>query len=192
MFSSGIPRGNSPTSALNARVHTYIPRNNLNLNESVLSDIDSPPISRSLLDAVRDVNGLHNELENALESGDHERVKVALDHGANPNSYHSTRRETLLMTACFNSDTASLIMLLQAGADPNQVLPGRQSGTQVTPLMIAAENGMTEAVTELLRYKADPHTRNLNGETALLAAARTNNHDTFAALVGSMVSSTAP
>lgn len=192
MFSSGIPRGNSPSSALNAGIHTSNHRNNFNLNESALSDIDSPPISRSLMDAVRDANGLNSGLESALESGNHERVKVALENGANPNSYHSTRRETLLMTACFNSDTTSVIMLLHAGADPNQIVQGRQSEVHVTPLMIAAENGMTEAVTELLHFKADPHTRNLNGETALLAAARTNNHDTFAALVGSMVSSTAP
>ena len=54
--------------------------------------------------------------------------------------------------------------------------------------MIAAENGLTEAVAELLKCKADPHVRNPQGETALLAAARTNNHDAFAVLVGSMVS----
>ena len=89
------------------------------------------------------------------------------------------------MTACYNSDTDSVKYLLNAQADPNQKPAGED---QVTPLMIAAENGMTEAVIELLAHMADPHVRNANGETALLAAARTNNHDTFAVLVGSMVS----
>lgn len=173
---------------MNSRENASSRRNELNLNESALSEIDSPPISRNLMDAVRDVTGRHSDLEDALESGNHDRVKDALDRGANPNGLHSVRRETLLMTACFNSDTESVFMLLHAGADPNQVMPGKQTDV-VTPLMIAAENGMTEAVTELLHFKADPHIRNLNGETALLAAARTNNHDTFAALVGSMVSS---
>jgi ankyrin repeat protein len=74
-------------------------------------------------------------------------------------------------------------LLIAARADPNLT-----PLADVTPLMISAENGLTEAVSELLRAKADPHLRNSQGETALLAAARTNNHDAFAVLVGSMVS----
>ena len=164
----------------------------LNLNESDLSDLDSPPFSRSLMTTVKDMSNLNHELESAVEQGDHERMKALLDHGANPNNYHSNRRETLLMSACFHCDALAVSLLLNAQADPNQTMPGKNAETRVTPLMIAAENGMAETVTELLHFNANPHARNTNGETALLAAARTNNHDAFAALVGSMVSATAP
>lgn len=124
----------------------------------------------------------------ALDAMDSIRVKSTLDLGANPNFQHSARKETPLMSACYNSDFDSVKCLLNAQADPN--LRGDKSTETftVTPLMIAAENGMTEAVSELLRCNADPHVKNQNGETALLAAARTNNHDAFAILVGSMVS----
>ena len=159
------------------------------LNESLLSeDQDVLPISKNLLFTVRDVKTLNSELTKALDSVDSLRVKSILELGANPNFTHSSKKETPLMSACFNNDADSVKYLLNAQADPN--LRGDTSNTlsTVTPLMIAAENGMTECVSELLRCKADPHTRNHNGETALLAAARTNNHDAFAVLVGSMVS----
>ena len=156
------------------------------LNESLLSEESgSTPISRTLLSTVRDVAVLNKELVRGLDTVDATMVKAALQQGANPNHQPIGRKDTPLMIACFNSDTDSVIHLLHAQADPNNT-GGYE--TRITPLMIAAENGMTEAVSELLRHGADPHIRNQNGETALLAAARTNNHDAFAALVGSMVS----
>jgi ankyrin repeat protein len=159
------------------------------LHESVVSDGHPSPISSGLLNIVRDVASLNVELERALEENNWKRVKATLDHGANPNHLHRNKRETMLMTACYNHDEDSLIHLLQAGADPNGIIATHQSGDQITPLMIAAENGLTRGVSELLRHNANPHVRNANGETALLAAARTNHHDAFAVLVGSMVSS---
>lgn len=144
--------------------------------------------SKNLSKTMRVLVDIAKELEESVDSGNHERIAAALDQGANPNIYHSSRRETLLMTACFNCDLTAVRQLLDAQADPNQGISDRPRGEQITPLMIAAECGMTEAVSELLNAKADPHTRNSNGETALLAAARTNNHDAFAVLVGSMVS----
>ena len=160
----------------------------LHLNESVGPDDSGSVtgISKGLLSTVQDVSDMNKELERALDASDSDRVKAVLTLGANPNHFSSIRRETMLMTACFNRDVESVKHLLDAQADPNQVLPG--SNNQVTPLMIAAEHGLHEAVAELIRHNADPHIRNRNGETALLAAARTNNHDAFALLVGSMVS----
>jgi hypothetical protein len=156
------------------------------LNESLLSEeTNGTPISRTLLSTVRDVAILNKELVRALDDSDAEIVKAALGQGANPNHQPVGRKDTPLMIACFNSDRESVFHLLHAQADPNSS-GGHEN--KITPLMIAAENGMTEAVSELLRFGADPHLRNQNGETALLAAARTNNHDAFAALVGSMVS----
>lgn len=148
--------------------------------------------STSLVNALRGGAELSKRLEAAVDACDHDGVRSALEHGANANHYHSTRRETLLMSACFNSDVESVRMLLAANADPNQGITDTKRSIHITPLMIAAENGMTDAVAELLHAKANPHIRNSNGETALLAAARTNNHDAFAVLVGSMVSATAP
>ena len=139
---------------------------------------------------MRDVKTLNGELLKALDAIDSQKVKSVLDLGANPNFQHASRKETPLMSACYNGDSDAVRYLLNAQADPNTRLVGAIGNDSiVTPLMIAAENGMTEAVSELLRYNADPHIRNPNGETALLAAARTNNHDAFAVLVGSMVSS---
>ena len=187
LFASAFP---TPAQGVSAeRIRSFEPVHSISrpfLNESVLSDEpDALPISSELMSTVRDVASLNKELVRALDSISSARVKVVLDLGANPNHQPSSRKETLLMTACYNSDTDSVKYLLNAQADPNQKPAGED---QVTPLMIAAENGMTEAVTELLAHMADPHVRNANGETALLAAARTNNHDTFAVLVGSMVS----
>ena len=147
--------------------------------------------SRNLANTVRGMNDLSRDLEEAIDVSDHEKIKTALDRGASPNHYHSHRRETLLMSACYNCDVESVKLLLEAQADPNLGISDKKRGVQVTPLMIAAENGMTDAVSELLNARANPHVRNSSGETALLAAARTNNHEAFAVLVGSMVSSTA-
>ena len=158
------------------------------LHESVVSDGHPSPISSGLLSVVRDVASLNVDLEKALDANNEKRVKAALEQGANPNHLHPNKRETMLMTACYNHDEESLVHLLQAGADPNRIIALGQAGDQVTPLMIAAENGLTRGVSELLRHNANPHVRNSNGETALLAAARTNHHDAFAVLVGSMVS----
>jgi ankyrin repeat protein len=129
------------------------------------------------------------ELEKAMDQSNPKRVKAALDQGANPNHVHSNKRETMLMAACYNHDEESLVHLLNAAADPNRVIS--KSADNITPLMIAAENGLARGVSELLRHNANPHVRNANGETALLAAARTNHHDAFALLVGSMVSAPA-
>jgi ankyrin repeat protein len=153
------------------------------LDESMAS-VDTLPISKELLSTVRDMTGLNHELIKALDAVDSIRTRAILEHGANPNYQPQDRKETPLMTACYNSDIESVQYLLRALADPNQCA----NQTRVTPLMIAAENGLTDIVSELLRCKADPHVRNVEGETALLAAARTNNHDAFAVLVGSMVS----
>jgi len=149
-----------------------------------MASVDTLPISKELLSTVRDMTGLNRELIKSLDLVDPIRTKALLENGANPNYQPHDRKETPLMTACYNSDTESVQYLLRALADPNQC----SSLSRVTPLMIAAENGLTDVVSELLRSKADPHVRNSEGETALLAAARTNNHDAFAVLVGSMVS----
>ena len=157
------------------------------LNESFATDDrGDTPISESLLAAVRDVASMNKELEKALDASDSDRVQALLNLGANPDHYSGSRKETPLITACFNQDLASIQYLLKAQADPNKVIPG--VGDQITPLMIAAEHGMHEAVAELIKFNADPHKRSQNGDTALLAAARTNNHDAFALLVGSIIS----
>jgi ankyrin repeat protein len=162
------------------------------LNESMNSDSDNHTFSETLLHTVKDISVLSKELEAAVDASDPDRVIKALERGANPNNFHSGRPESLLMSACFNGDLDVVLCLLRGGADPNQGVSDTKRNIQITPLMIAAETGMTDLVSELLRANADPHLRNSNGETALLAAARTNNHDAFAMLVGSMVSSTAP
>jgi ankyrin repeat protein len=191
LFRSKVPDGVSHKSSPEEEGNTT----NINyahslLHESMNSEGEAHHFSTSLSTAMRDVVEQSKELDAAVDACDHSRVKAALNHGANPNHFHSLRPETLLMSACFNGDSESVLLLLAANADPNQGVMDKKRSIQITPLMIAAENGMTETVSALLQARANPHARNSNGETALLAAARTNNHDAFAVLVGSMVSST--
>jgi len=187
-FTSSFPKAaNLQTATEGRHLETGSGLSKVHLDESFMEETDkSTPISRGLLLAVRDLTAMNKELEKALDAADSDRVKAVLGLGANPNHFSGNRKETMLMTACFNRDTESVKHLLHAQADPNQTVSGMKD--QVTPLMIAAEHGMHEAVAELIKYNADPHVRNYQGETALLAAARTNNHDAFALLIGSMVS----
>jgi uncharacterized protein len=166
---------------------------NIILNESLVSEgfETHTPMPLELLSSITDIAVLNSELVNALDLGYSERVRVTLEQGADPNFQPQGRNDTLLMTACYNGDTESVLYLLEAGADPNRTVIVDDSRI-ITPLMIAAESGMTEAVAALLQHSADPHVRTALGDTALLAAARSNNHDAFAVLVGSMVRGSTP
>ncbi len=148
-------------------------------------------ISLEMLSTVTDIGFLNAELIRALDHHDPARVKTVLGRGANPNFEAPGRLETPLIIACYNGDAESVLHLLSFGADPNMTMMSDDKRV-ITPLMIAAETGLTEAVAELLKYNADPHVRTAMGETALLAAARSNNHDAFAVLVGSMVRGSTP
>jgi ankyrin repeat protein len=101
-------------------------------------------------------------LTSAARSGDAQTIRTLVSRGANPNEPDGVNDWTPLEHAVHKHQTASLVALLDAGADPNRADP---HGT--TPLMMAAGYGYTDMVQILLRRGADPKMRNRDGATAL-------------------------
>ena len=63
--------------------------------------------------------------------------------------------------------------LLDAGAKVNAI----DTVEQFTPLMHAAAEGQTEVVKVLLKYKADPDLKDVDGDTALSFAAQKGHRE---------------
>lgn len=76
-----------------------------------------------------------------------------------------------LILACENGNPAIIRELINAGADPQQTIPGK-----VTPLMIASRSGNAESVKLLLQAGARVNHRERRGQTALIWAAA-EGHD---------------
>ncbi len=85
---------------------------------------------------------------------------------------------TALMLAARDSDQATVVALLEAGANANAV-----AVNGFTPLMFAAPRGQTDQVVALLGAGADPTRSNTEGHTALMLAARAGAHEAASLLI---------
>ncbi len=107
----------------------------------------------------------HLPLNEAVQFGNEDIVKLLLQYGADPNSRDSDGRNSLFLSEGLLKRTHINIvnLLLQHGADPNCLDKSR-----ITPLM---NNLFSGSITEsLLQHGADPNIRNFMDDTALLRA----------------------
>ena len=113
--------------------------------------------------------------------GQDDFVKLFLEHGANVNLSMPGPGETALHMAAVTGKTATVRLLLDAGADPNRTLNCGVStdmfsgGVKVwgeTPLHYAAAYGDEEVIRLLLDAGADPRVENAHGERPLAYAGR--------------------
>mgnify|MGYP000019877405 CR=1 FL=1 len=89
-------------------------------------------------------------------------------------NWHTPIGETLTNMALAQENTAMLRVLVEKGANVNSV-----DFLENTPLHLAAERGMQDAVTLLLEYGAYPDAINIMGATPIMAAAQ-RGHDSIA------------
>jgi ankyrin repeat protein len=99
----------------------------------------------------------------ASGSGHLGRLEVFLAEGADP-SRDMFGSRTALGEAIQYDQTPAVRRLLEAGADPNLILPRRQG---MTALMLAVERGHLDSVRALLEHGADVNLRDDQGSTAL-------------------------
>lgn len=139
----------------------YIHNDSLTVRASVT-------IKSSSIDIDKDDAELY--LKCAVEEGKPEAVKTCLTQGASVNCKFKDDMYTPLHTACSSSTVSGsldvLNLLLERGADANACNKWRE-----TPLLIAANNGHTEAVKALLKNSADPSLCSEAGWSALTFAA---------------------
>jgi uncharacterized protein len=107
------------------------------------------------------ITQLNSRLIGAVYSQDHidkARVKAALAQGASPNA-KGPKDVMVLSWAARAGDTATMQLLLDAGADPNC------RGGWLPALNMAAAQGHTSAVELLLSRGADPNTDSWGGRS---------------------------
>lgn len=101
-------------------------------------------------------------LTGAARSGDVASIRTLVAHGADPNAPDGVNDWTPLEHAVHKKQIASVVALLDAGADANRTDP-----RGMTPLMMAAGYGYTDIVQTLLHRGADSRLRDRDGATAL-------------------------
>jgi len=126
-----------------------------------------------LLDAGLDVNAAESEKgQNALmwaaAEGHPDAVDTLIQKGANVNA--ATKAGfTALAFATMKNDSASVRLLIKAGADPNYALPDKD---KTKMLLVAAAYDSTQAAMALLDGGADPNVLDRKGQTPLHIAAQ--------------------
>ncbi|PIA28680.1 hypothetical protein AQUCO_06700002v1 [Aquilegia coerulea] len=111
---------------------------------------------------------LGTPLQFAAQVCKHDVLKVLLDHGANPNLAVSLIPTPLLWSMIGNSLPCTKL-LIQAGADPNNVSLGS------SPLFLAAKMGQFDFIKCLLEAGADPDITDDTGMKPIEIAARNAN-----------------
>lgn len=143
-----------------------------------MRDVDVP-IAAMLLDAGATPDTFDRDqclpLHTAISSDNKELALLLLKHKANP-SLRNRSQETPLHLAIRDPELTAA--LLRAGADSNV-----GNGRQQTPLLAAAEKGLTETVNILLNAKADPNILSRDGDSALGHAVRRENLELAKALL---------
>jgi len=143
------------------------------------------PIFDYLILENANVNGIgyagHTVLMAAVNQGYPDIVNILLEHGADPNLASPVTGETPLHIAALRgfaeTSTESLILLLEAGANPNVktkvnvVTESMAAGTTVigeTPLHWAAAFGSQKMIKLFLEAGADKFATDAHGETPLI------------------------
>ena len=145
-------------------------------------------------------NIFQQALESAVSYGRVEVIELLLERGANPNYQNEAGHMSLhhLCSHIGDGDWEGLSevdqasqrevifkLLLRYGADPDMV---QASGMSLTPLHLAAHNGYTGIVQQLLAAGADSGIQASDGQTPLDIAVRRNHLD-IVNLLGNQTSS---
>ena len=96
----------------------------------------------------------------------HKMISLLLNHGANPNIRKcngDTPLHLVLSGQILKNTTTCVTLLLQHGASVNVV----RLKNNVTPLMLASENGHVESLRLLLKHNANVNEADSKGKTAL-------------------------
>jgi ankyrin repeat protein len=136
-----------------------------------------------LLDKGADVNAAANNgvtaLMEAAIGGRIEMLTLLLERGANINATSTTMKMTALYDAISERKEQAALFLIERGANVNMAV---SRGT--TPLMRAANLGMSETVSALIRKGANVDAQDVQfGRTALMYAARRNDEITVGILL---------
>lgn len=110
-----------------------------------------------------------NELAKAVIGDNARKVRRAIGNGADVNAVSIDKDSTILLLVVRKTKSTDLTVLktlLEAGADPNLVLPGVPS-----PLSRAAQHTTPDVLNILLRHGADPNVVEEGGNPAVFAAA---------------------
>lgn len=117
-------------------------------------------------------NGVQKEaltpLMYAADYYDIEMVKLLVENGANVNAKDS-HDHNALMYAVFRHDVIMIDFLASKGANVN-AKSFNDSGSGITPLMVATDDGNIETVAALIKNGADVQAQTSRGNTALSVA----------------------
>lgn len=149
---AGLLSGETPLMAATNRGRTGTVR--------LLLDYDADP-------NASEKNGGQNGLMWAVADRRVELVRMLIDAEADVHA-RSRKGFTPLMFAAQQGDAESAQLLLAAGADVNEIMPG----TKLSPLMIAAASGFADLTSLLLERGAKTDTADNRGMTALHHAAK--------------------
>lgn len=165
------------------RRHRRFPRTDSPLTEAATADrVD---VARVLLqhgatcDFADEAGG--RALENAVERGSPQLVRMLLERGAKPTTARRSAADLLLKAITWHRDVEIVRMLLDAGAPMNFRYANSDDPFAFfrsddrdaidfrnwTPLHYAAHHGQEAAVQLLLERGADPHARSTSGRTPL-------------------------
>src|SRR5689334_17134309 len=113
--------------------------------------------------------GSTSPLVDAVKAGNRTAALALISQKANVNAPESDGT-TALHWAAHNNDPDLVDRLLKAGADAKV-----QNEFGATPMSEAAFNANTEIIDKLLKAGADPDSPSVDGQTALMLIARSNN-----------------
>ncbi|MGL5955869.1 MAG: ankyrin repeat domain-containing protein [Brevinema sp.] len=112
----------------------------------------------------------------AIQNGDTYQIKDLLDQGIHPDIRKPDNNNTALIIAISFRRERIVQLLLDRGANPN--LSAQSKGiSNITPLMIAAQQGPLEIVQEIINYGADINAVTTSGVTALMSAIKNQRGD---------------
>jgi ankyrin repeat protein len=119
------------------------------------------PLLATFIDEVGE-----NLLVGAISMKYHALARALLEHGADPNAAHHTRKSTSLHGAAYLGDVVAMRLLLEFGADLNLA----DEGQRPLPLHCAAYNGSAELIELLADAGASLDVRDQYGQTPLHVA----------------------